>query len=68
MKVVLCRQFLEDCDPCCLYLAPESERDEEALEKPLAGYEVMGFGRHPETRKIIHLELQLERREDECKP
>jgi hypothetical protein len=67
MKVVLCRSFLDDLDPCHLYLAPESERDQETLEKLLAGYKVQGFGRDPEAWKIIHLELQLERLEDECK-
>lgn len=45
--------------PDVLCLIPDSEADQQTLERLLADYRCVGFGRHPETRQVLHLELPL---------
>ena len=45
-----------------LHLEPECERDEKTLETLLQNHEsvVLGFGRHADTLRIIHMQLAIE--------
>lgn len=46
-----------------VFLMPQTEFDQEELEQLLQECHVLGFGRHCDTNKILHVRIALERKE-----
>lgn len=42
-----------------LHMEPESEKDQQTLELIFAKFDMDGFGRSPETGKIVHMQIPL---------
>jgi hypothetical protein len=48
-----------------LYFVPQTEEDHKLLERVLSKFVIIGFGRHAGTNKLLHLRLELKRRDEE---
>ncbi len=62
MKAAFLRPGIIPDSPPAIHLTPESLDDEIVLEAILSDYapSVLGFGRHGETKSIIHMQIRLE--------
>lgn len=65
MKTMFCfPSHLDSVKRAFIHLEPETAGDRLALKALLDSYEVMGFGRDPETGDVIHAQVPLRPRDE----